>query len=134
MGWTIGFVETIEHGCPSLDFLNAAALPPKKRAEMVRVLEAVRDAPPYSFPGGGKWEAMRGEMVGFHEVRARRGDTLYRLICRLERASRCGDMLSVVSGLTKRNRTAADPNDYAFAREVWEAHSSADAPRWLALS
>jgi hypothetical protein len=34
------------------------------------VLDAVAAAPPPAFSGGGKWEAMRGKMAGYYEVRA----------------------------------------------------------------
>jgi len=32
------------------------------------VLEAVTTAPPPSFSGGGKWEAMHDDMAGYFEV------------------------------------------------------------------
>jgi hypothetical protein len=37
--------------------------------EIQAVLEAVAAAPPPSFSGGGKWEAMHEDMAGFYEVR-----------------------------------------------------------------
>jgi len=33
------------------------------------VLDAVAEAPPSTFSGGGKWEAMHDEMAGFYEIR-----------------------------------------------------------------
>ncbi|HJX54944.1 MAG TPA: hypothetical protein VJ801_19445 [Polyangia bacterium] len=52
---------------------------------IVAVVKAVADAPPPAFSGGGKWEAMHGDMSGFYEVRVdgpkRRH---YRLFCILE--------------------------------------------------
>ena len=53
---------------------------------MIAVVKAVADAPPPAFSGGGKWEAMHGDMNGFYEIRAdgpKRHH--YRLFCMLER-------------------------------------------------
>jgi hypothetical protein len=33
------------------------------------VLDAVAAAPPTQLSGGGKWEAMHGEMTGYYEIR-----------------------------------------------------------------
>src|SRR5205807_2316233 len=52
---------------PAMDFL--ASLPPSVEAEFGAVLEAVAAAPPPAFSGGGKWEAMHGDMAGMYEVR-----------------------------------------------------------------
>jgi hypothetical protein len=41
-------------------------LPTKVLAEMVAVLDAVAEAPPPAFSGGGKWEAMHGELLCRH--------------------------------------------------------------------
>lgn len=38
-------------------------------ATILAVLEAVRQAPPPRFSGGGKWEAMHGTMGGYYEIR-----------------------------------------------------------------
>ena len=43
---------------PALDFLDA--IPTKIAAEIHAVLDAVAEAPPPAFSGGGKWEAMHG--------------------------------------------------------------------------
>ena len=42
---------------PAIGFLDQ--VPTKVRAEMQAVLEAVAEAPPPAFSGGGKWEVMR---------------------------------------------------------------------------
>ena len=54
-----------DHGesVPTVEFLDA--LPVAARAEVIAVLEAVAAAPPPAFSGGGKWEAMHGDMAGF---------------------------------------------------------------------
>jgi hypothetical protein len=53
--------------CPGRDFLNAC--PTKVRATMRAVLVAVAAAPPKRFGGGGGWEAMKGAISGWFEVR-----------------------------------------------------------------
>ena len=53
---------------PGQDFLRSC--PPRVRAHLFDVLIAVAKAPPHRFAGGGKWEAMHGNMTGYHEVRA----------------------------------------------------------------
>jgi len=57
---------------PAIDFLDQ--VPTKVRAEMQAVLEAVAEAPPPAFSGGGKWEVMHDDMAGFYEVRVRGAD------------------------------------------------------------
>lgn len=52
---------------PGRVFLNAC--PTKVRATMRAVLIEVAAAPPKRFAGGGYWEAMKGDMVGWFEVR-----------------------------------------------------------------
>lgn len=58
-----------QRAVPANEFLDS--LPDKLAAEIQAVLDAVATAPPPSFSGGGKWEAMHGEMAGIHEVRCR---------------------------------------------------------------
>lgn len=53
---------------------------------MQAVLEAVAEAPPPAFSGGGKWEVMHDDMTGFYEVRVRGADRRnHRFFCILER-------------------------------------------------
>lgn len=53
---------------------------------MIAVVDAVANAPPPAFSGGGKWEAMHGKMGGVYEVRVDGpGRRHYRLFCVLER-------------------------------------------------
>ena len=68
---------------PAIDFLDG--LLDKVAAEIQAVLEAVAAAPPPSFSGGGKWEAMREGMAGFYEVRVHGDGANHRLFCLLER-------------------------------------------------
>jgi hypothetical protein len=106
---------------PALDFLRAC--PTKVEAMIVAVVKAVADAPPPAFSGGGKWEAMHGEMGGFYEVRVdgpkRRH---YRLFCVLERESASlgldGPSIVLITGKDKPFRTLLSAADYADVRAL----------------
>ena len=52
---------------PATEFL--ASLPANTAAEFHAILNAVAKAPPPAFSGGGKREAMHGDMAGIYEVR-----------------------------------------------------------------
>ena len=102
---------------PAITFLDQ--VPVKVRAEMEAVLEAVAEAPPPAFSGGGKWEVMHDDMSGFYEVRVRGADRRnHRLFCILERdaADLGGSSIVVIDGLSKPARQAADPRDYKRAQ------------------
>ena len=100
---------------PARDFLDG--LPDKVVAEVLAVLDAVAEAPPPAFSGGGKWEAMHGEMAGFYEVRVRGAGMNHRLFCILERHADDlgGPSIVAIDGLTKPKRSAADSRDYRRA-------------------
>jgi hypothetical protein len=98
--WLIHFFQRHDdddpaRSTPAIDFLDA--LPDKVAAEFQAVLEAVATAPPPSFSGGGKWEAMHGDMAGNYEVRVHGDRANHRLFCLLEtkrrRPGRLGDNL-----------------------------------------
>jgi hypothetical protein len=71
-----------------LDFLEG--VPTKVAAEIHAVLQAVAEAPPPSFSGGGKWEAAHGHMAGFYEIRLQGGGKNHRLFCLLDRGEDLG--------------------------------------------
>jgi hypothetical protein len=102
---------------PTIDFLDG--LPDKVVAEIQAVLEAVAAAPPPSFSGGGKWEAMHGNMAGFYEVRVQGDGANHRLFCLLERNADDlgGPSLICLDGLSKPVRSAANPRDYRRVRQ-----------------
>jgi hypothetical protein len=104
---------------PGRDFLNVC--PVKVRATMRAVLTQVAAAPPKRFAGGGYWEAMKGEMTGWFEVRVngpRRHH--YRLFCLLDYAAAGRDrpLLVVICGLDKPFRTQLSKADYRHVREL----------------
>ncbi len=97
---------------PAIGFLDN--IPPKVAAEIHAVLDAVAAAPPPSFSGGGKWEAMHDDMAGYFEVRVQGGGMNHRLFCVLERDADDlgGSSIVCIDGVSKRPRTAAHPRDY----------------------
>lgn len=85
MAWGIVYFKTKDGKVSAEDFLDSC--PAKIEARFHAVLEAVRDAPPPQFSGGGNWEAMHGDMGGFHEIRLTGpGRRQYRLFCVLDNA------------------------------------------------
>lgn len=120
--WLIHFFQRQEDDdptrlVPTIDFLDG--LPDKVVAEIQAVLEAVAAAPPPSFSGGGKWEAMHGNMAGFYEVRVQGDGANHRLFCLLERNADDlgGPSLICLDGLSKPVRSAANPRDYRRVRQ-----------------
>lgn len=115
--WNIHFFQRdesddSERTVPAIDFLDR--VPAKVAAEIHAVLDAVAAAPPPSFSGGGKWEAMHDDMAGFFEVRVQGGGMNHRLFCVLERdaADLGGSSIVCIDGLSKPPRTAANARDY----------------------
>ena len=95
-----------------MEFLDS--IPAKVAAEIHAVLDAVAAAPPPSFSGGGKWEAMHDDMAGYFEVRVQGGGMNHRLFCVLERDAEDlgGSSIVCIDGFSKAPRTAAHPRDY----------------------
>lgn len=97
-------------------------------SEVMAVLSAVRDAPPFRFAGGGKWQAMREDLHGVYEVRCRRGRDLHRLFCVLDRSTPGGPVIVLLDGASKRadqrfdraiyRRVAALRDEYARLRRL----------------
>jgi hypothetical protein len=85
MPWDIVFYKAADESVPTDDFLDAC--PVKVRAQLLAVLDAVAEAPPPRFSGGGRWEAMHGDMGGYYEVRSQSPKRKqFRLFCILENA------------------------------------------------
>lgn len=119
--WRVHFFQRaadddVRRGVPAIDFFET--LPPKVAAEIHAVLAAVAAAPPPSFSGGGKWEAMHGDMSGYFEVRVRGGGMNHRLFCILERGAEDlgGSSIICIDGLSKPRREAANSRDYRRVR------------------
>lgn len=117
---------------PGRDFLETC--PTKVRATMRAVLVAVATCPPKRFAGGGYWEAMKGEMTGWFEVRVNGPNRHhYRLYCRLDydAVGRDKPLLVVIAGRDKPFRTELSTADYAAIRALGEEYFDRN-PRSLA--
>ncbi len=102
---------------PARDFLDS--LPPKIAAEFQAVLDAVAAAPPPAFSGGGKWEAMHGDMGGIYEVRISSAGANHRLSCLLVHGSGrlSGPSIICLGGFKKPPRSAAHRREYLRIRQ-----------------
>jgi len=108
---------------PGREFVDSC--PTGVRAKFRAVLVAVATAPPKRFAGGGYWEAMKGDMAGWFEVRVdgpKRHH--YRLFCLLDYEAKARDkpLLVVVDGLDKPFRTEFSSADYADVRALGEEY------------
>jgi hypothetical protein len=106
--WRIHFfqrhrADDPQRKAPAIRFLESVPL--ATRAEIQAVLDAVADAPPPAFSGGGKWEVMRDELAGFYVVRVKGADKKnHRLFCVLERDAEDlgGSCIVVIDGCRSR--------------------------------
>ncbi|MDP9223727.1 MAG: hypothetical protein M3P18_07690 [Actinomycetota bacterium] len=95
--------------------------PPKVRASMRAALVAVASAPPKRFAGGGYWEAMKGAMTGWFELRVDGpGRHHYRLFCMLDydAEGQGKPLLVVIDGRDKPFRTTLSDANYAEVRRL----------------
>jgi len=115
--------DDVSERTPGREFLNAC--PTKVRATMRVVLAEVAAAPPKRFAGGGYWEAMKGEMSGWFEVRVDGPSRHhYRLFCRLDYEAKGVDkpLLVVIDGRDKPFRTVLAERDYRAVRVLGEEY------------
>ncbi|MHB1626516.1 MAG: hypothetical protein ACYCTZ_15060 [Candidatus Dormibacteria bacterium] len=110
------------------------------QARLMAVLDAVAEAPPPQFSGGGQWEAMHGIMAGYFEARAQGPNReQFRLFCILENADSTelrrrglpGPSIAVMTGMRKPWMTAFTPADYLRVQAVGTAYL-ATVPRRIA--
>ncbi len=109
--------------CPAEEFLDRC--PPAVATDLIAIVDAVAEAPPPQFTGGGMWEAMHGTMRGYYEARTRGPDRrLYRLFCLLEREAPGLDRPSIVviAGLSKPVGTAFTESDYSAVRQLGDEY------------
>lgn len=138
MAWDVVYYKASDESVPAIDFLDGC--PTKVAANLLAVLDAVVEAPPPQYSGGGKWEAMHGTMGGYFEVRASGpGREQFRLLCLLENADPAqlsrrglpGPAIVVLTGLRKPWRTAFSERDYRAVRVLGDDHKS-NVPRRIA--
>lgn len=139
MAWGIVYYATKGGRVPAVDFLDGC--PAKIEARFSAVLEAVRDAPPPRFSGGGYWEAMHGAMGGYHEIRLTGpGRRQYRLFCILDNGSteelreRGFDepQIAVITGMIKASGKKFSDRDYQKVRKVGDDYLG-ELPRRIAI-
>ncbi len=123
--WTVVFYKAADGAVPVDDFLRGC--PVKIRARLMAILDAVAEAPPPQFSGGGQWEAMHGDMGGYFEVRTQGPKReQFRLFCLLENAEpaelrRRGlaePSIAVVAGMRKPWMTVFTRTDYLRVRAM----------------
>ena len=131
MAWGIVYYTTRDGDVPGEAFL--VACPKKVEAKILAVLEVVRASPPPAFSGGGKWEAMHGDMSGYYEIRVTGpGRAQYRLFCRLENGSPdeleergfTKPQIVVITGLVKPNATLFRGAAYKKVRKLGDDYLS----------
>jgi hypothetical protein len=138
VAWDVIYYASADGSAPAIDFLDGC--PAKVAANLLAVLEAVAEAPPPQYSGGGKWEAMHGSMGGYYEVRTTGpGRGQFRLFCVLENAHddelvRRGldrPAIAVITGMRKAWRTTFGERDYRAVRKLGDDHQ-ANFPRRIA--
>lgn len=118
-----------------MTFLNAC--PGKVDAGFGAVLDAVAGAPPPAFSGGGKWEAMHGDMGGYYEIRLTGPDReQFRILengtdAELTQRGLVKPAIAVITGLRKPWRTIFSANDYHGVRKLGDEYL-ARLPRRIA--
>lgn len=132
MPWDIVYYRRRDGAVPCADFLDE--IPDKIEAKILAVLDAVAKAPPPQFSGGGMWEAMHGDMTGYHEVRVTGpGREHFRLFCLLDRDGP-GLPRPAIVGLDGRRKpfmTKLSASDYKTIRELGDDYKASD-PRRIA--
>ncbi|MHB1733446.1 MAG: hypothetical protein ACYCU8_08325 [Ferrimicrobium acidiphilum] len=125
MPWDIVFYRDIAGNVPADDFLDDC--PVNVRARLMAILDAVAEAPPPQFSGGGQWEAMHGDMSGYYEIRSQGAKReQFRLFCILENSDaeelrRRGlprPAVAVVTGMRKPWMTVFSSQDYQHVRTL----------------
>jgi len=136
--WAVIYYQAPDGTMPALAFLDDC--PGKIDAEFIAVLDAVAAAPPPRFSGGGKWEAMHGDMGSWYEIRLTGpGREQFRLFCLLENGT-AGELarrglprpaIAVMTGMRKPWRTTFSDRDYQRVRELGDEHRK-NHPRRIA--
>ncbi len=137
--WNIVYYAEPDGAAPALQFLDGC--PTKVEAQMIAVLDAVAGAPPPQFSGGGRWEAMHGDMSGYHEVRATGpGREQFRLFCILENGTDqelaernySKPTIAVIAGMRKPHRTVFNGGEYETGVRRFGDRHLAMIPRRIA--
>jgi hypothetical protein len=106
------------------------------QAKAIARLAHVAAAPPKRVRGGGYWEAMSGDMTGWHEIRVDGSNRHhYRLFCIVDNAALNCDrpFIAVIDGRDKAFRTVLAEQDYDDIRRLGDEYRSRN-PRSLKSS
>ncbi len=112
-----------EQSCPAEEFFNE--IPNLVAQKLFSIIDAVAEAPPPQFEGGGKWEAMHDDMTGFYEARTSGPDhRLYRVFCILEHQAPGldGPSIVIITGRSKPIGTAFTKADFDAVRRLGEEY------------
>jgi hypothetical protein len=118
--WDVVYYLHAAGRSPAIDFLDGC--PIRLQARFDAVLDDVAAAPPPRYSGGGRWEAMHGDMGGFYEVRlGGQNREQFRLFCILDNGSPQQlrerglrrPAIAVITGMRKPFMTVFDEHDYA---------------------
>jgi len=115
----IVFAKRVDGTVPGQTFLNSCPETVRDRFRAIAI--AVAAAPPYRHSGGGYWEAMHGDMKGFHEVRIDGPKrTHYRFFCLVDSRAKGAKKpyLVIVDGRSKAFRTTISKSDYRAVRAI----------------
>jgi hypothetical protein len=133
--WDVVYYRQADGQTPAIDFLDGC--PTKLQARFDAVLDDVAAAPPPRYSGGGRWEAMHGDMGGFYEVRVQGPSReQFRLFCILDNGSAQQlrerglprAAIAVITGMRKPFMTVFDEHDYAGVRRLGDDYR-AQLPR-----
>lgn len=117
---------------PGREYLRSC--PTEVRIKFQTTLIAVAKGPPKKFAGGGRWEAMHGELTGWFEVRVDFARTSHhRLFCLIdtEAIGQSRPLLVVVHGGTKAYGTVFKKRFYDQLTELGDEYHSRN-PRSIA--
>lgn len=129
--WDVIYFETADGLAPAIEFLEGC--PTNVEADILATLEAVREAPPPRFSGGGRWEAMHGKMTGYFEVRTQGPKReQFRLFCLLENGTEDElakrglqrPTIAAISGMRKPFMTTFTEADYRKVRRLGNEHEA----------
>jgi hypothetical protein len=123
---TKALLDDPDQRAPGREALNS--FPLGVQAKLFAVLAAVAAAPPSRFSGGGYWEAMRGTMSGWFEIRVDGPDREhFRLYCLLDYDAipegssgvlAAKPLLVIIAGRRKPFRTTLSPSEYSEIQQL----------------
>ena len=129
--WTVAYFVVPGDGprpptVPAKDYLWQEC-PAGVAAFFSAVIAQVAAAPPPRFAGGGYWEAMHGDLTGFHEIRKKYRGMNYRIFCRLDAQSLgTPPLLTLLCGRTKPDRTVFSTADYREVLQLGQDYLSSN--------